>query len=527
MTADIILFNGRIHTLDAALSEVSALAISGNKILAVGDDATILAMASPNTERIDLQGGCAVPGLQDCHMHLLWLALSLKRIEAETSTKQELLDRVAETAANTPIGGWLLGRGWNHNAWNGIFPTAADLDAVAPNHPVLLTHKSGHAVWVNSAALKLACIDALTPDPDGGEIVHDADGNPSGILLEDTAIDLVNSLIPLPDLNQAAEAIHDAIALCHSKGLTGLHDMDPTESFEALQVLHQRGDLQMRITKSIPLEKLDAAIATGVRSGLGDDMLHIGQVKMFADGAIGSRTAWMLKGFEDAPDNTGIATTPIEILRESVLKANANGLGAAVHAIGDRACREMIDVFAEAHATYGDQVINRLEHAQILSPEDLPRLVENGVIASMQPIHATSDMYISDKHLGSRSYGAYAFKTLLDMGTTLAFGSDCPVEVIDPLVGIHAAVTRRRADGTPNAEGWHPDERLTVDQAVQGFAQGAAAAAGMSNKLGSLEPGKLADISIFKRDIYEIDPMEILDAGVLATIVDGQIVYKG
>ena len=524
MHADLVLYNGDFHTLNPLQPRVSALAVAAGKIVYAGDDAGARGLLSPRGEAVDLRGSCVIPGLVDAHMHLQHYAESLLTVDVETPTLEMALARVAERAAQTPRGQWVLGRGWNHNAWGGEFPTAPQLDRVAPDHPVCLGTKSGHASWVNSQALSVAGIVGETLDPPGGQILRDSQGLPTGILLEG-AMELIYRLIPELSLDDLVEAMRQALRLANRAGLTGLHDMDGTLAFSAEQSLWQNDELPMRILKSIPLGRLEEAISMGLRSGYGNDRLRLGQVKMFADGALGPRTAWMLEGYETAPDSTGIPTTPIPLIREAVFKANAAGLGAAIHAIGDRACREVLDIFVEARAAnLGPR--NRIEHVQLLHPDDCGRLGALGIVASMQPIHATSDMFIAEQHWGARAAGAYALKSQLDHGAVLALGSDCPVEVIDPLAGLHAAVTRRRADGQPEPDGWYPQQRLTVEEAVRGFTWGPAYAAGMEDQLGTLEVGKLADMTILGQDIFRIDPMEILSTPVLGTLVDGLFVWR-
>ncbi|HHX42483.1 MAG TPA: amidohydrolase [Chloroflexi bacterium] len=529
MAEERVLLNGRIHTLSAAPAHATALVTRGERIVYVGDDSAARAMAGPGAEVIDLHGACVVPGLTDAHMHLAMFALGLQNVQAETDTLDECLQRVAAQAARTPAGEWVTGYGWNHNVWGGTFPTAALLDLAAPDHPVALSTKSGHATWVNSQALTLAGITADTPDPAGGKIVRDAQGHPTGVLLEE-AMALVDAVIPAPTPERTVEAIRQALPVVHRAGLTAVHDMGSAASLRALQSLHRDGALTLRVLESIPLDALDAALALGLQSGFGDDRLRLGHVKMFMDGALGPRTALMLAPYEDAAD-AGIAVTDPAAIHDAVRRANAGGLACAVHAIGDRANRDILDIYERiAHEGVGSTpqkpLRNRIEHAQILHPDDVSRLGQLGIVASMQPIHATSDMDIAKRHLGSRCRTAYAWRAILDGGTVLALGSDCPVEAIDPLAGIHAAVTRRRADGSPAVEGWYPEQRLTVEQAVRGYTWGAAYAAGMEEHLGTLAPNKLADITILDRDLWDIDPMDILNVRVLGTIVGGAFVWR-
>jgi predicted amidohydrolase YtcJ len=521
--SDLVLLNGRIHTLDAQAPHATAVAIRDDGILYVGDDAAARQTLRAGGETIDLRGRCVIPGLTDAHVHFSMYAMALQSVEAETETLAEALRRVARRAKTTSPGDWITGNGWNQNVWGGNFPTAADLDRVAPEHPVMLHAKSGHAMWVNTHTLELAGITASTPDPAGGQIVRDARGQPTGILLEN-AMDIVTAIQPALTPEEVAEAMLEAIQIAHRAGLTGVHDFDGPVAFAAFQMLKQRGQLGLRIVKSIPHDKLSQAIDLGLRSGLGDDWLRIGQVKLFADGALGPQTAWMLKPFEGS-GSVGIPTIDETEMADSVRRANAAGLACAIHAIGDRACRTVLDVYEEVGSREG-RLRNRIEHVQLLHPQDYARLGKLGVVASMQPIHATSDMLIADKYWGQRSAGAYALRTQLNAGAALAFGSDCPVEKIDPLMGIHAAVTRRRADGSPGPEGWRPEQRLTVEEAVRAFTWGAAYAGGREDRLGSITPGKLADLTVLDRDIFDIEPMEILNAHVDATIIGGQFAWR-
>jgi hypothetical protein len=526
---DLVLYNGKIHTLGPSQPVVSALAVRDGCVVFAGDDAAALDLLPRRTSdnAVDLHGACVLPGLTDAHLHFQLFSLALKAVDVETETLDAALQAVGDRAAHTPGGKWILGTGWNHNTWGGAFPTAADLDRVAPYHPVMLDAKSRHAVWVNSYALQLAGIDANTPDPAGGQIVRCPDGSPNGILLEGAAIDLLKRAIPEPTLEELADAMRQGQLVAHQAGLTSVHCMDGALAFAAFQQLHRQGELTLRVIKSIPLENLDAALALGLRSGFGDDWLRVGGVKMFADGALGPHTAWMFADYEGDPGNSGISTTPVEVMHAAVLRANRGGISANIHAIGDRANHEVLNIYSDARRVLGETGLrNRIEHVQLLAPRDFTRLDELGVIASMQPIHATSDMHMADQYWGERTAGAYALKTQQAAGAHLAFGSDCPVETLDPRVGIHAAVTRRHADGSPGPQGWHSEQRLTVDQAVRGFTEGPAFAAYMEDRLGRLLPGFLADLTILDRDLYEIEPMEILQARVLATLTSGQFAWR-
>jgi predicted amidohydrolase YtcJ len=336
----------------------------------------------------------------------------------------------------------------------------------------------------------------------------------------------VGRLLEDPALEEMMEAIRTATARAHKLGLVGVHTMEGGDAFAAFQQLEAAGELDMRVLMQIPEENLDAAIQTGLRSGFGNERLRIGAVKIFADGALGARTAHMLEPFEGEPDNTGIAVATAEHLKDVIGKASRAGIACFVHAIGDRANREVLDaVEASRRKGEGRHLRHRIEHTQLLHPRDIPRLAQLGVIASMQPIHATQDMLLANNHWGARSAGAYAFRSLLNSGAVLAFGSDSPVEDLNVMKGIHAAVTRRRADGSPGPDGWYPEQRLTVAEAVHAYTAGAAYASGEETRKGTLSPGKVADLVVLSQDIFSVDPMAILETEVVATMFDGDFVY--
>lgn len=528
--ADLVLVNGKIYTMDEEVPRATAVAIRGDRVLCVGKDEEVRELSGNGGKTIDLKGRCAVPGLVDAHLHFESFSLGMRRIDAETGSVEELQERVRERVAEEEKGSWILGFGWNQNVWGGEFPTKEMLDGVAPEHPVFLRAKSGHAGWANSAAMRIAGVDGATGDMDGGALVRDGEGEPTGIFLED-AQGLIGAHIPEPSLEEAAAAMWEGQERALAQGLTGVHDLDGARALKGWQILRERGAMRLRVCKSVPGALLGEAEAVGIRSGLGDEWLRIGGVKLFADGALGPRTAWMIEPYEGEAEERGIATADMEELGGMVRRASAGGLASFVHAIGDRANREVLDIFAavrKEEAARGEgQLRHRIEHAQLLHADDWDRLAELGVIGSMQPIHATSDMEIVDRHWGERGRGAYHFRTLLERGTALAFGSDCPVEGLAPLVGIHAAVTRRRVDGTPGEAGWYPEQRLSVEAAVRGFTLGSAFASGEEKIKGSLSPGKLADLVVLDRNIFEIPPMEILEARVEGTMIGGEWGFVG
>lgn len=534
MQADLLLFNGRIYTMDADNPSAQAVAVAGNRILAVGDDAELRPMLRRGGQAIDLQRRTVIPGLIDAHVHFGWYSIATHQGQVDLDnvpTKKEAIARVAAEARRTPPGRWIQGGGWNKNLWpEPSFPTAADLDAVTPGHPVALEDKSRHATWVNSRALELAGITSATGNPPGGEILRDASGRPTGILLE-TAAELVYKVIPEPDLATMVEALRHGISEAHRLGLTSFHDPGHSLVLAGLQVLRAREELDVRALVHIPSDRLDAAIDLGLRSGLGDEYLRIGGVKIFADGALGPQSAHMLAPYEGATDETGIPTHTAEELHELIHRTHGAGLSVAIHAIGDAANRSVLDAIADWHSSLSapsplPSLPDRIEHVQLLHPDDVPRLAQLNVVASMQPIHATSDMEMAERHWGRRCQFAYAWRSVLDSGACLAFGSDCPVETLDPLAGIHAAATRRRADGSSGPGGWIPAQRLAVTEAVHAYTLGAAHASGEIHLKGSVTPGKLADMAVLSHDIFTINPMDILQVCVEMTIFDGEVVYQ-
>ncbi|MGQ9467647.1 MAG: amidohydrolase [Anaerolineae bacterium] len=528
MLVDTLLINGNIYTMDPHRPRASALAVGGGHIRAVGGD-ELHALAGVGTEVVDLEGCTVIPGLTDSHIHLTWFALGLQQVDLTgTSSREEMLTRVAARAAVTPAGEWILGRGWHQEEWpDRRFPTAADLDAVAPDHPVLLVAKSGHALVANSRALERAGITADTPDPPGGRIVRDEAGRPTGLFLEE-AMRWVQQAVPAPDAAALARILPPALEQLARLGLTAVHDMGDLTALEASQRLWEDGvPLPLRVVFYLPLEGLDQARALRQRFGPGDDFLRIGGVKLFADGALGPRTAAMLEPYIGEPENVGILSLEPERLREVVRQVAEGGMALAVHAIGDRANRLVLDALEALPPENRARLRHRIEHVQLLHPDDVGRLAALGVVASMQPIHAVQDAPMADRYWGpARCATAYAWRSLLDAGTVLAFGSDCPVESPDPFLGIHAAVTRSRQDGYGGPKGWVPAQRITVEEAVRAYTWGAAWAAGLEDRLGTLTPGKWADLVVLDRDIFAADPSLIPQTRVLATMVGGQWTHR-
>ena len=547
-TPDLILRNGNIVTLDATQSHVAALAIAGDRIVAVGSNATIDALAGPATRVIDLAGALVLPGFCDAHIHLSTWALARREVKiADTRSRPDMLDRVAAAAKTLAPGQWIVGRGWNESRWGETdFPTAADLDPVTgADHPTILYRSDMHSAVVNRAALQLAGIDAATVSPPGGVIDRDVHGQPNGFLRE-LAIDLVSRHIPLPGQEERLTALRAGAADLHRLGITAVHAQrikegtDGAREWSDLLRLRENGDLRLRVSCNIAAHDLPHLAALGLRTGFGDNVLRLGHVKVFTDGSLGSRTAWMLAPFEKLEpgeaDNYGVSVTPPEQMAAEFRAATLAGFPISVHAIGDRANRVVLDIFEElADSGLQPPLPHRIEHVQILNPADWPRLAALGVTASVQPIHALDDMDTAELFLGERTAHIYAFRSLLDSGALLAFGSDGPVADVNPFVGLHAAVVRQRPANMPAnmpAPAWHGEQRLTMAEAVYAYTLGAARAAGWDNVIGSLTPGKLADLIVLDRDLFALAAQEtpgaaIADAQVRMTVFGGEVVWEG
>ncbi len=528
MQATLVLYNGKIHTMEPRQPQVQAIALAGDRIVAVGGDMEMRALLAADGAAIDLEGRTVTPGFIDAHLHFLSYGLSLREIDLMGVTSLEnALERVTARAATTPAGQWLSGRGWDQSLWpTNAFPVAADLDAITTDHPVFLRRKCGHAGWANSQALALAGITTDTPNPPGGEIVRDpATGQPTGILLE-RAMELVGRLQRMPTAEEALAAVKVAMATVHRMGIVGVHNMEGVAALRAFQTLHRNGELKLRVLQQIPEADLDAAIQVGIQSGLGDEWLRFGALKMFADGSLGARSALMIDPYEGEPNNIGIAVSTAEHLKAQVEKAARAGLAVHIHAIGDGANRNVLDAFENVRKQgIGPALRHRVEHAQVLHADDIGRFVALDVIPSMQPIHCTQDMDIADQNWGARARNSYAWSTLLSTGAKLAFGSDAPVETPDVFQGLYAAVARRRPNGHPGPQGWYGEECVSIAEAVYAYTVGAAYAGGEEALKGSLTAGKLADLVVLGEDIFSAPPEALLEASVVATMVGGEWVY--
>jgi predicted amidohydrolase YtcJ len=521
---DLVLTNGRIYTVDERNPVADAMAVRGSHILAVGRASDVESLAGPGTKRVNLRGRTVIPGLIDSHLHLLSFGLTLSEVSLQAAASvEEAVDLVRDAAGRTEPGDWIRGTGWDRNLF-GRLPTSSVLDSVAPETPVILASKDLHSLWVNSKALRMAGIGPQTADPADGEIVRDPiTGEPSGVLKEGARAPIF-AAVPKPSAQQRRTALSEALRIAAASGLTGLQTFEDVDTFETLQSLNLLGQLRLRVCCHLWKDALDHAIAIGVRSGFGDEWLRLGHLKLFLDGALGSQTALMMAPYAGS-NSRGIQSLTQDEFRGIVLRAARSGIGTAVHAIGDAANRIALDVYEETAATWRScGVRQRIEHVQLLAPGDERRLGKLGVVASMQPSHATSDWQVADRHWAGRTSQAYAWRSILQSGAPLAFGSDCPVEPIAPLPGLYAAVTRMTAEGLPEG-GWHPEQRLTPVEALRAYTLGSAFAGGQESITGSLEAGKLADFVVLSRDPFNGPPELFLAVGVEATVVGGAVVH--
>lgn len=525
-----LLHDAAIHT-GAQPPTVDAMAWNAQgELLAVGTTAA-LRERFPDAETIDAQGRAVVPGLIDAHGHVMGLGIALMRADlVGAGSRLEVMERLRAFAADLPPDAWLLGRGWDQNDWaDRRFPTAAELDAVFPDRPVWLERIDGHAAWANSAAMRAVGRD-LDGDwqPDGGRIVRDDDGRATGIFV-DAAMALVERAVPPPSPDALDEALERALADAVRLGLTGVHDMGVSLSDLArYRRFADAGRLPLRITAYADGDAaaLEALCAMGPYAHDGGRLAMRG-VKLYVDGALGSRGAALLADYSDEPGNRGLLLTEPDALRAAIDKAYRCGVQVAAHGIGDRGNRLLLDAFTRylPNAGVGERRW-RIEHAQVIAPEDIPRFAAMGVIASMQPTHATSDMPWAADRLGdARLAGAYAWRSLLDAGARLALGSDFPVEPVNPMIGLYAALTRQDADGEPEG-GWRPHERLRAREALRGFTLDAAYAGFAEDAVGTLEPGKRADFVILDADPLAVDAAALRSIEVIATYVDGRAVYR-
>jgi predicted amidohydrolase YtcJ len=527
--ADLIFVGGAVWTGAAAGDFAEAVAVRGNEIVAVGSDAEIDALAGPGTRRVELEGRLLTPGMIDSHTHFLSGGFQLSSVNLrDAATPEEFARRIAAFAETVPAGTWITGGDWDHELWGGELPRREWIDDLTPDHPVLVVRLDGHMALANSLAMELAGLDegGRTPDPAGGTIVRDGSGRAAGVL-KDAAMGLVHSVMPPSSQGELDRALEAAARHALSLGVTQVHDMATWESLETYRRAYAAGSLPIRVYSVVQLpgwERLRDYVSS---EGRGDERLRWGGLKAFVDGSLGSTTAWFYEPYEDEPGTSGLLTSDTASMRSWIAGADAAGLQVMVHAIGDRANDWLLDVFESTAERNGERDRRfRIEHAQHLSPEAIGRFGPLGVIASMQPYHAADDGRWAQKRIGpERIRTTYAFRSLLDSGATVSFGSDWTVAPIDPIAGFDAAITRRTLDGA-NPRGWVPEQRVTLEETLRAYTSAGAYAGFMEDRLGTIEAGKLADLVVFSDNLFELEPEEIGNTRVDMTVVDGKVEFE-
>ena len=528
-TADLVLINGNIYTGDPARPRVEALAVQGERIIATGSTQEIQAYRSEKTKVMDLGGRFALPGFNDAHIHMANGGQAQMAVELNgAKSLEEFQQRIRARLGEFQKGEWLTGRGWDHTLWPGKkFPTAKDLDAVSTEHPMIFNRVDGHVAIVNSLALRLAGITKNTLNPPGGEIERDAAGSATG-LLKENAMGLVRRQVPDITPEQRRRGLELALAEAARHGITSVQDNSGWEDFQVYSALKKEGKLTLRVTEWLPFTApLGQLEQMRRRGGTTDPWLKTGALKGVVDGTLGSRTAAMIEPFADDASTRGILRIPEDDLAKMAVERDKAGFQIALHAIGDGANRAALDAFAAARAANGARDSrHKVEHAQVVAPADFPRFKELGVIASMQPCHETTDMRWAQDRVGQeRAKGAYAWKSMQKHGVPLAFGTDYPVEPLNPMIGLYACVTRERPEGGP-AGGWIPQEKISIDECIYGYTLGSAYAEFEEKNKGQLVPGMLADIVVLSADVTKAPPAQILKTEALITIVGGRVVYE-
>ncbi len=525
--ATLVVSGARIWTGDRDAPWAEAIASRGDTIVAVGTRLEIAPYVGENTEVIAADGTLLVPGFIDTHVHFATGGFGLASVKLrDAATPGEFTRRIGDFAAGLEDGEWVLNGTWDHENWGGELPRREWIDAVTPANPVWVMRLDGHMALANSLALDLAGVDADTPDVEGGDIVRDAAGRPTGVL-KDNAMSLVERAVPPPSEAQLDRAIEAAMRHVAAQGVTTVHDMAAWPSLAAYRRAHERNAMITRVYSVVPLADWQR-LADEVRErGRGDEWLKIGGLKGFMDGSLGSHTAAFLEPFTDAPDDSGFLINSLADMRSWIGDADAAGLQVMVHAIGDRAIRDLLDIYVEVADENGPRDRRfRIEHAQHIHPDDIARFAAQDVIASMQPYHAIDDGRWADRVIGpERALTTYAFRSLHDAGARLAFGSDWFVAPAKPLEGIYAAVTRRTLDGA-HPDGWVPSQKISVEEALHAYTTGAAYASFEEDQKGQLAPGMLADFVVLDRDLFTIEPEEIRDVRVLRTVAGGRTVYE-
>lgn len=531
VTPDTIIINATVRTMDPARPSAEAVAILGNRIVAIGTSGEISKLAGPNTRIIDAKKRLVLPGFNDAHVHFLSGGFQLSSVDLrDANTPEEFAERIRQFAAKLPPGRWITGGDWDHERWpDARLPTKELIDRYTPNTAVFVSRLDGHMALANSVALKLAGVTNQTKDPDGGVIVRDAKGEPTGIL-KDAAQSFVWKVVPAASFEEKLIAARAASNYAAQLGVTSVQDVSAGSDVGVYQTLLDRGELKTRIYAMTALPNWQRLANAGIRAHFGSEMLRVGGLKAFSDGSLGSTTALFYEPYKDAPETSGIPSDemfPEGAMLERVRGADRAGLQVLIHAIGDRANDLILSIFEQVEKENGTRDRRfRIEHAQHIRPQDIPRFARAKVIASMQPYHAIDDGRWAEKRIGKeRAKTTYAFRSLLDSGATLAFGTDWTVAPLNPLLSIYGAVTRRTIDGK-NPSGWVPEQKISVEEAVRAYTVGSAYAEFQDTVKGTITPGKLADLVILSRDLFTIDPKEIENVKVLMTIIDGRVVYE-
>ena len=531
LVADTIIVNAIVHTMDPAHPTAEAVAIYGNRIVAVGSSKDIKKLAGSGTRTIDAKKQLVLPGFNDAHTHFLTGGFQLASVDLrDAANPQEFASRIRAFAAKLPKGRWVTGGDWDHERWpDAKLPTKELIDSFTPDTPVFVNRLDSHMALANTAALRLAGVTRQTIDPPGGVIVRDKNGEPTGIL-KDAAMSFVFKVVPPASFDEKLAAARAATNHAARLGVTSIQDMSAGTDVGVYQALSDRGELKTRVYAVAPLPAWERLARTGVRAHFGSEMLRVGGLKGFADGSLGSTTALFYEPYKDDPGTSGIAGDemyPDGAMLKRVVEADRAGLQILIHAIGDRANDLILSIYEQVARENGQRDRRfRIEHAQHLRAQDIARFGRDKVIASMQPYHAIDDGRWAEKRIGKdRAKTTYPFRSLLDSGATLAFGTDWTVAPLNPMLTIYAAVTRRTLDGK-NSKGWVPEQKISVEETVRAYTYGSAYAEFQENVKGTLTPGKLADLVILSRDIFKIDPKEIENVKVVLTMVDGKVVYE-
>jgi predicted amidohydrolase YtcJ len=530
--ADLVITNARVWTVDKNRPTAEAVAVLGDRIVAVGSNREINSWRGPETRVLDAGGKLLLPGFNDAHVHFISGGMQLDAVQLNDATStQEFVRRIAEKAKRTPKGEWIMGGDWDETKWNPAeLPTKELIDGATPDNPVFVGRYDGHMSLANSLALKLAGITSQTPDPPGGKIVRDAQGNPTGAL-KDAATDLMDKSIPPLTHEQRMKAAKRALGHAASVGVTSVQEMNPEFADIAVyDELLQKGELTARMYDAPLITQVDDLTKIGIRHAFGGPYLRLGALKAYADGSLGSATAYFFQPFDNQPGNRGLLNAemqPLSKMQDRMMKADTAGLQLCTHAIGDEAISIILDMYTEVVKAHGEADRRfRIEHAQHMAAKDFDRFAQLRVIASVQPYHAIDDGRWAEKRIGhDRASRTYAFRTFLDHGVRLALGTDWDVAPLNPMLTVYAAVTRATLDGK-NPGGWFPEQRLTVPEAVEAYTMGSAYAEFQDQVKGSITPGKLADMVLLSDDIFTIDPAKIRDVKVLRTVVGGKTVYE-